>query len=198
MFGDAAKQDITSACFLPASGAALATGTRTGDILLWETKTLRVRTIVRAHAVGPLHPSVHNGLPTAQGVCSLALNHAQTQLVSGGADGMVMKWNVPADARAVLERGLQRASAVEMPLPLGAGPVTFKGLDCNPLGGPEIIIGTHTCEPPIYSCSCSYMHASSCCRDAQLSWCQTTPCAVLILPLPVQLGSPAYTCGLLS
>jgi len=143
VFAPAEKQDVVSACFLPPSGGALATGVRTGDILIWDAKGCSVRVVMPAHAAGPLLPGLLNGQPTLQGVSVLALNASMTQLVSGGADGRIMKWNVPDDVRAQLSRGLERASAIELNDPLEATPVVFRGLDCNPLGGPEIVVGTH-------------------------------------------------------
>ena len=121
----------------------VATGVRSGEILLWDCHTSSVRKVIHAHDLGPPLPSVLNGQPISQGVGVMVLNNGMTQLVTGGADGRVMKWNIPDDARGQLENGLELASVIELSEPLESTPVVFRGLDCSPLGGPEILVGTH-------------------------------------------------------
>ena len=50
--------------------------------------------MIKAHGAGPLAPSIFDGKPALQGVRALALRHADTELLSGGADGKVIIWDI--------------------------------------------------------------------------------------------------------
>ena len=50
--------------------------------------------MIKAHGAGPLAPSIFDGKPALQGVRALALRHADTELLSGGADGKIIIWDI--------------------------------------------------------------------------------------------------------
>ena len=89
VFGAQDKQDVLSACYLPRAGMALATGMRSGCILLWCTKTGQARVSLTSHGQGTPAPSVHNGKLLLPGVGALALTKQHDQLVTAGGDGCV-------------------------------------------------------------------------------------------------------------
>lgn len=143
VFGTASKQDVMSACYLPRAGAAVAAGTRHGDIYIWCSKTHQLRNIVTAHRPGVTAPSWHTGKAMHAGVRAMALSHMQQQLVTGGADGAIMRWNIPPDGAQQLGSGLVLASVFRVEGPLGGPAPAFSALDCSPLGSPELFAGTH-------------------------------------------------------
>jgi hypothetical protein len=143
VFGSVSKQDVVSACFLPRSGMVLVTGVRSGDMLIWCVKTRQVRQTVAAHQLGQPLPSALNGRPMLPGVRVLSVTRSLTQLISGGADGMVMKWNIPENIHEQLVDGLKLASVFQLNEELENTPVSFSALDCHPLGTPQIVVGTH-------------------------------------------------------
>jgi WD40 repeat protein len=143
VFGSAEKQDILSACYLPRSGRALATGTRSGRIFIWCTKTCQLRKVVPAHNPRAMVPSFHTGQPISAGVSVLCLTHSLSQLVSGGADNAIMRWNIPEDSADQLSQGLVLVTIFTVQDPMDSSPIAFSGLDCSPLGTPEVIAGTH-------------------------------------------------------
>lgn len=147
VFGSAAKQDIVSACYLPRAGAAVAAGTRQGDVYIWCSKTHQLRTAVTAHQPGATVPSWHTGKAVPAGVRAMALSHMQQQLVTGGADGAIMRWNIPSDGAKQLSGGLELASVFRVAAPLNGPAPSFSAMDCSPLGSPELYVGTHGCAP---------------------------------------------------
>ena len=50
--------------------------------------------IIPAHGAGVLAPSIHNGVPVLQGVRALCLRANDTELCSGGSDGVVYCWDI--------------------------------------------------------------------------------------------------------
>jgi hypothetical protein len=55
---------------------------------------------VPAHGPGPKAPSIHDGQAVLQGVRALCLRANDTELVSGGADGQLLVWDVSTRAGA--------------------------------------------------------------------------------------------------
>jgi hypothetical protein len=155
------KQDILSACYLPKSGMALATGMRGGGILLWCAKTAQARSCVSAHGPGTPAPSVHTGKPLLPGVCALMLTKQQNQLVSAGGDGCIIWWNIPAPSvRAHTEVGLRPASKAALTNAFDGSTVALQGLDCSPFGGPEVVVTTVGCDAAqacgaVATCTCA-------------------------------------------
>jgi hypothetical protein len=131
-----------SACFLPKSGACLVSGMRSGELLLWCTKTCQVHLTIPAHSPGKSLPNPHSGKPMPTGVCALALFQTRSQLLTGGGDGAVMHWNIPEGPDEQLRSGLILAQVAKVQDPLARTPVGIRALDSNPLGGPEIVVGT--------------------------------------------------------
>ncbi|KAK9816488.1 hypothetical protein WJX72_000919 [[Myrmecia] bisecta] len=132
-YGKEATHSIWSACFLP-TGLVL-TGGPEGQICVWKGDKL-VR-CVPGHAKGPL---VHrpDGPPTYGGVRCLRLREDLKTLLSGGADGHVLVWDVSSgDLGAQLQM-------VPMVLASQVGEVTppaLRALDCRP-GSDQFIAGT--------------------------------------------------------
>lgn len=50
--------------------------------------------VITAHGPGVPAPNIHDGTPTLQGVRALALRANRTELVSGGADGQIIVWDI--------------------------------------------------------------------------------------------------------
>jgi hypothetical protein len=50
--------------------------------------------VLEAHGPGALAPSIHHGRPVAQGVRAMRLRHGGQELVTGGADGQLIVWDV--------------------------------------------------------------------------------------------------------
>jgi WD40 repeat protein len=88
-------------------------------------------------------PSFHNGQQISAGVSVLCLTHSLSQLVSGGADSTIMRWNIPEDSSDQLSQGLVLATIFTVQDPVDRSPIALSGLDCSPLGTPEVIAGTH-------------------------------------------------------
>jgi WD40 repeat protein len=143
VFGSTEKQDVLSACYLPRAGRALAAGTRSGGILIWCTKTYQIRKVLPAHNPGAMVASFHTGKPISAGVSVLCLTHTLSQLVSGGADSTIMRWNIPDNSTEQLAQGLVLATIFTVKDPMDSSPIAFSGLDCSSLGTPDMIAGTH-------------------------------------------------------
>ena len=89
-FGAAGQFAVMSAVWLP-SGKVL-TGMPGGEIAVWSVGRKCVR-VVRAHAAGPQVLRL-DGPPTHHGVRCLKLRGDLKSLLSAGADGHVIKWDV--------------------------------------------------------------------------------------------------------
>jgi len=77
--------------------------------------------VIKAHGAGPLAPSIFDGKPALQGVRALALRHADTELLSGGADGKVIIWDITTGTIARQLRTIEaRARACPRPRPSAA------------------------------------------------------------------------------
>ena len=50
--------------------------------------------VIPAHGPGVKAPSIHNGVPVLQGVRALCLRANNTELCSGGSDGVVLCWDL--------------------------------------------------------------------------------------------------------
>ena len=85
------KHAVVSAVYLP-SGRVL-TGTPEGSIAVWSAAQRRITRLVRAHAPGPSVTRV-DGPPTHHGVRCLRLRADGETLLSAGADGHVIAWDV--------------------------------------------------------------------------------------------------------
>ena len=133
------KHAVTAATFLP-SGRLL-TGTPDGAIAVWG-KDRRIVRVVRAHAKGPVVLR-EDGPPTHHGVRCLKLRGDDKTLLSAGADGHVITWDVSSGD--LKETGVVGAVAVKAdtvtPGGSSASAPIFRGLDCMP-GCDVFIAGT--------------------------------------------------------
>lgn len=50
--------------------------------------------VVEAHGLGSRVPSIHNGAMVLGGVRALTTRHDDTELLSGGSDGVVIVWDI--------------------------------------------------------------------------------------------------------
>lgn len=50
--------------------------------------------MIRGHGKGAPAPSIHDHKPALQGVRAMALRHADTELLTAGADGKVIVWDI--------------------------------------------------------------------------------------------------------
>jgi microtubule-associated protein-like 6 len=101
--------------------------------------------VVRAHAPGP-QVLREDGPPTFHGVRCLRLRADLKTLLSAGADGHVIKWDVSGGD--LKEGSVLGATPVKSPYqgastgPNGPAAPVFRGLDCMP-GSEVFIAGTH-------------------------------------------------------
>lgn len=141
-FGAASKHTVMSAVWLP-SGKVL-TGMPGGEIAVWSRERKCVR-VVRAHAAGP-QVLREDGPPTHHGVRCLRLREDMKTLLSAGADGHVIRWDVSGGD--LKEGSVMGATPVKSPYqgavtgPNGPTAPVFRGLDCMP-GSDVFIAGTH-------------------------------------------------------
>ncbi|WIA35025.1 hypothetical protein OEZ86_003516 [Tetradesmus obliquus] len=126
VFGKGGTHSVLSAAFLP-SGVVL-TGSPDGAICSW--RGCRCIAVHPAHAKGPLQHRP-DGMQSNGGVAALVLLADGKTLLSGGADGHVLKWDVSAgDLGQCLQRlplltpaAAQAAAAAQRsPALMGAGP----------------------------------------------------------------------------
>ena len=141
-FAPAAKKHaVMSAVWLP-SGRCL-TGTPDGAIAVWDSAERKCVRVVRAHAAGP-SVTREDGPPTHHGVRCLRLRADNKTLLSAGADGHVIAWDVSSgdlkEGSVVGATPVKRQSGNNSPHP----PV-FRGLDCMP-GSDVFVAGTHRSE----------------------------------------------------
>ncbi|MEW5309958.1 MAG: hypothetical protein WDW38_001797 [Sanguina aurantia] len=96
-FGKTPPGDVMSAIFI--SSETLVTGAQTGQLLLWDVGGRRAAfgsliQVVEAHGLGSRVPSIHNGAMVLGGVRALTTRHDDTELLSGGSDGVVIVWDI--------------------------------------------------------------------------------------------------------
>ena len=131
------KHAVVSAVYLP-SGRVL-TGTPEGSIAVWSAAQRRITRLVRAHAPGPSVTRV-DGPPTHHGVRCLRLRADGETLLSAGADGHVIAWDVKnGDLK---ESSVISATPVRSADGRSGAPPVFVGLDCSPNAGNAFVAGT--------------------------------------------------------
>ncbi|KXZ56858.1 hypothetical protein GPECTOR_1g774 [Gonium pectorale] len=144
-FGKAQMQDVMSACFV--SATTLVTGAPSGDLLTWDLSGSRSGTgqvgccikVIKAHGPGVPMPSIHDGTPVLQGVRSMAMRANRTELVTGGADGQIICWDITSgDVGRVIK-------TIQLEEPGEKGPAVFRSLDALE-GGYDMVAGTHRSE----------------------------------------------------
>jgi microtubule-associated protein-like 6 len=102
LFCKVATHSITSACFLP-SGRVI-TGAIEGQLCSWQGGKCSRQ--VPGHAAGPVAPRP-DGTPAYGGVRCLVLQPGLRTLLSGGADGHIIRWAAGlAIATYVIDRGV--------------------------------------------------------------------------------------------
>ena len=134
MYSKVSTHTITSVCFLP-SGRPI-TGAIEGQLCSWQGN--RCTRQVPGHAKGPQTPRP-DGSPSYGGVRCLLLQQRARVLLSGGADGHIIRWDVSS--------GDLGAQLLIMPLQLGDPapnlsvlPPAIVALDCRP-GSDTIMAG---------------------------------------------------------
>jgi len=127
---------VLGAVFLP-SGIVL-TGNQMGCICSWKGNRLQRET--PGHATGPLLKRP-DGTKMYGGVRCLVLQSTSV-LLSGGADGYVIKWDV---SKGDLGPALQRLPLLRPDLMDKITPPGLRGLDCFP-GSEVFIAGTSSCD----------------------------------------------------
>jgi WD40 repeat protein len=132
------KHAVVSAAYLP-SGRVL-TGTPEGSIAVWSASgPRRITRVVRAHAAGPSVARV-DGPPTHHGVRCLRLRADGETLLSAGADGHVIAWDVKdGDLK---ESSVIAATPVRSADGRAGAPPVFVGLDCSPNARDAFAAGT--------------------------------------------------------
>ncbi|PNH12713.1 Lipoxygenase y domain-containing protein 1 [Tetrabaena socialis] len=144
-FGRAQVQDVLSAIFVSAN--TLVTGAQSGDLLMWDVDGTRSTTgqfgccikVIPAHGPGVPAPSIHDGTPTLQGVRCMALRASRTELVTGGADGQIICWDITTgDVGRVIK-------TIQLQEPGEKTPAVFRSLDALE-GGYDMVAGTQRCE----------------------------------------------------
>ncbi|KAG2450199.1 hypothetical protein HYH02_000301 [Chlamydomonas schloesseri] len=144
-FGKAQVQDVLSAAFISAN--TLVTGIASGDILMWDVFGDRTANgqpgfcikVITAHGPGVPAPNIHDGTPTLQGVRALALRANRTELVSGGADGQIIVWDITT---GVVGRVIK---TIQLQEPGEKDPAVFRSLDALE-NGYDMVAGTQRCE----------------------------------------------------
>uniref|UniRef100_A0A7S3VHN2 PLAT domain-containing protein n=1 Tax=Dunaliella tertiolecta TaxID=3047 RepID=A0A7S3VHN2_DUNTE len=142
-FGSAQVGDVLSACFVGVE--SLVTGTRSGDLLLWDMGGRRagsfgsVLKVIPAHAPGPKAPSIHDGQLVVQGVRALCLRAKNSELVSGGSDGTLIVWDI---TNGTLGRVLKTIPFHELS---ESSVCSFRSLDAQN-DGYTLVVGTNRCE----------------------------------------------------
>ena len=149
--------DIMSTAWLPPrgedqalnGGAILVTGTREGDVLLWNTgkKGLNCVRVLEAHGKGPLIPALSGGDLTLSGVRAMMIRDDGETLVTGGGDGKVLWW-----ATAALTGATRSASFKCIPHTTRSltgddnkTPPPIRALDCHKHSS-DVMLGTHRCD----------------------------------------------------
>mmetsp|Transcript_7472 Transcript_7472/g.24809 ORF Transcript_7472/g.24809 Transcript_7472/m.24809 type:complete len:915 (+) Transcript_7472:548-3292(+) len=136
-FGKEGQHTVMSAVYL-ANGRVL-TGTPGGQICVWKDAKL-IRT-VRAHSTGA--PVTRpDGSQTFGGVRCLKLRSDGKVLLSGGADGFIIRWDVSSGD--LKDGAVLQAIAMKSPY-AAASPPMFRGLDSRP-GSDVFIAGTARCD----------------------------------------------------
>jgi hypothetical protein len=134
MYSKGSTHTITSACFLPSG--RLVTGAIEGQLCSWQGN--RCTRQVPGHARGPPTPRP-DGSPAYGGVRCLLLQQRGRVLLSGGADGHIIRWDVSSgDLGAQLQIvPLQLGVLAAVP---GELPPAIVALDCRP-GSSTIMAG---------------------------------------------------------
>ena len=145
-YGKVGLQSITSACFLPPvdfeDSNALATGTAKGTIYVWRDGNA-VRSI-NAHRSGAA-VILTDGVQTFGGVRALRLTSDKKSMLSGGADGMVHRWDVTRELTEKC-RMEQSVHSVLLESPYkNETPPSIRSLDLLPDGN-GFVIGTNRCD----------------------------------------------------
>ncbi|GLC44364.1 hypothetical protein PLESTF_000049800 [Pleodorina starrii] len=144
-FGRAQVQDVLSAVFV--SAQTLVTGAPSGELLMWDVSGARSTTgqfgccikVIEAHGPGVPAPSIHDGKPSLQGVRCMALRANRTELVTGGADGAIICWDITSgDVGRVIK-------TIQLQEPGEKDPAVFRSLDALE-NGYDMVTGTHRCE----------------------------------------------------
>ncbi|GAX81084.1 hypothetical protein CEUSTIGMA_g8518.t1 [Chlamydomonas eustigma] len=136
VFSSTKTHTVLSACFLQ-SGIVLS-GNQAGCLCSW--KNARIQRETPAHATGPMTQRP-DGSKMYGGLRCLVLQSSSV-LLSGGADGYVIKWDItsgdlgPALQRIPLLRPEQMGKMV---------PPALRGLDCYP-GSNFFIAGSSSCD----------------------------------------------------
>ncbi|GFR41097.1 hypothetical protein Agub_g1741 [Astrephomene gubernaculifera] len=144
-FGRAQVQDVLSAAFVSAD--TLVTGSQSGELLMWDVSGTRSRTgqfgccikVIQAHGPGVPAPSIHDGTPVLQGVRCMALRASRTELVTGGADGQIICWDITSGEVGRVVKTIQLHEPGEK------DPAVFRSLDALE-GGYDMVAGTQRCE----------------------------------------------------
>ena len=135
------KHAVVSAVFLP-SGRVL-TGTPEGSIAVWSVSQRRITRLVRAHAPGPSVSRV-DGPPTHHGARCLRLRADGETLLSAGADGHVIAWDVKSGD--LKESSVISATPVRSADGRRGAPPVFVGLDCSPNARDAFAAGTNASD----------------------------------------------------
>jgi len=133
--------DVFSAAFIDAD--TLVTGSESGELLTWDATGKRGRLgccirVVKAHGPGKGFVDPESRL-RYHGVRCLKVRRGGTELLSAGADGRVVKWDI---TRGKLGGQL---GVVEVKPPGQKDPVAFRALDSFP-GSEVFMAGTSHCD----------------------------------------------------
>ena len=144
--GKVGLQSITSACFLPPvdyeESNAVATGTAKGQIYVWRDGNA-IRSI-NAHRTGA--PVIlPDGVQSFGGVRALQLTADGKAMLSGGADGMVHRWDVTRELTEKCRMDTTVHSVLLESPYKNETPPSIRALDMLP-GGDGFVIGTNRCD----------------------------------------------------
>eukprot|EP00899_Mesostigma_viride_P025393 jgi/Mesvir1/6038/Mv00777-RA.4 len=134
-FGSSKPFVACCACFLPAG--ELVVGTEGGQLALFRNEKLQ--RCVPAHK--DLGAKAVAGLPSSRGVRVLHLDTDDKCLLSGGADGAILVWDV---SQGVLGDQL-RSVQLQSPFGFDEGPPKLRGL-ARAVGTGKLFVGTHRCD----------------------------------------------------
>ena len=131
--------------------------------------------VITAHGPGVKAPSIHNGVPVLQGVRALCLRANNTELCSGGSDGIVLCWDL---AGGTVGRVVKKIEV---------------GQDCG-FDSQGLVIGTPFLYLPTYCPSCK--RSGRALRAHSARW--TTGLGVMTLlpgPTDARYGRSTKRCG---
>ena len=80
--------------------------------------------VIPAHGPGVKAPSIHNGVPVLQGVRALCLRANNTELCSGGSDGIVLCWDLAGGSVGRIVKKIEVAGGCR-------GGAAGEGRDCK-------------------------------------------------------------------